>query len=58
MKIVSLFIIDNSDELIRSVFAKLSSNAGQIMVPLDNYNGDGDYGFGKKFEWCEDKYGI
>ncbi|NNK55461.1 MAG: hypothetical protein HKO97_12950, partial [Flavobacteriaceae bacterium] len=37
---------------------KFSSNGGQIMVPLDNYKGEGDYGFGKKFGWCEDKYGI
>ena len=28
------------------------------MVPLDDYRGNGDYGFGKKFGWCEDKYGI
>jgi predicted 3-demethylubiquinone-9 3-methyltransferase (glyoxalase superfamily) len=55
---VSLFIIDNSDELIQTIFAKLSSNGGQIMVPLNNYSGEGDYGFGKKFGWCEDKYGI
>ncbi len=55
---VSLFIIDNSDELIQTIFEKLSSNGGQIMVPLDNYKGEGDYGFGKKFGWCEDKYGI
>jgi len=27
------------------------------MVPLDNYD-SGDYGFGKKFGWCADKYGI
>ncbi|NNF32421.1 MAG: VOC family protein [Flavobacteriaceae bacterium] len=55
---VSLFIIDDSDELIQTIFEKLSSNGGQIMVPLDNYKGEGDYGFGKKFGWCEDKYGI
>ena len=55
---VSIFIIDNSDEMIQTLFDKLSSNGGQIMVPLDNYKGEGDYGFGKKFGWCEDKYGI
>ena len=55
---VSLFIIDNSDELMQALFEKLSSNGGQVMVPLDNYKGEGDYGFGKKFGWCEDKYGI
>ncbi|QBA63989.1 VOC family protein [Muriicola soli] len=55
---VSLLIIDSSDEVIQTIFEKLSSNGGQIMVPLDNYKGEGDYGFGKKFGWCEDKYGI
>jgi predicted 3-demethylubiquinone-9 3-methyltransferase (glyoxalase superfamily) len=44
--------------VIKTLFEKLSSNGGQVMVPLDNYEGDGDYGFGKKFGWCQDKYGI
>ncbi|MEL6824591.1 MAG: VOC family protein [Calditrichota bacterium] len=44
--------------MIQILFEKLSSNGGQIMVPLDDYKGEGDYGFGKKFGWCEDKYGI
>lgn len=55
---VSLFISDNSDVLIQTLFEKLSSNGGQVMVPLDSYEGDGDYGFGNKFGWCQDKYGI
>ncbi len=55
---VSLLISDDSEELIQTLFEKLSSNGGQIMVPLDDYKGEGDYGFGKKFGWCEDKYGI
>ncbi|KAA3625439.1 MAG: VOC family protein [Flavobacterium sp.] len=55
---VSIFISDNSDELIQTFFEKLSSDGGQVMVPLDNYEGDGDYGFGKKFGWCQDKFGI
>jgi len=55
---VSILIIDTSDALIQTIFEKLSSNGGQIMVPLDSYEGEGDYGFGKKFGWCEDKYGI
>lgn len=55
---VSIFITDNSNVLIQTVFEKLSSNGGQIMVPLDNYAGEGDYGFGKKFGWCEDQYGV
>jgi predicted 3-demethylubiquinone-9 3-methyltransferase (glyoxalase superfamily) len=55
---VSLFISDNSEDVILTLFEKLSSNDGQVMVPLANYHGDGDYGFGKKFGWCQDKYGI
>lgn len=55
---VSLFISDSSEDLIQSLFDKLSANGGQVMVPLDDYKGEGDYGFGKKFGWCEDKYGI
>jgi len=54
---VSILIMDNSNDLIESLFEKLSSN-GQVMIPLDNYKGEGDYGFGKKLGWCEDKYGI
>ena len=55
---VSILISDNDEALIESLFEKLSSNGGQIMVPLDNYHGEGDYGFGEKFGWCADKYGI
>lgn len=55
---VSLFISDESDNVIQTLFEKISSNGGQIMVPLDNYKGEGDYGFGKKFGWCQDTYGI
>ena len=55
---VSLFISDNSEDVIQTLFEKLVSNDGQEMVPLDDYKGEGDYGFGKKFGWCQDKYGI
>ncbi|MEQ8358063.1 MAG: VOC family protein [Cytophagales bacterium] len=55
---VSIFISDKSEDLIQTLFEKLSSKGGQIMVPLDDYKGEEDYGFGKKFGWCEDKYGI
>ena len=51
-------IIHYSDDMIQSIFEKLSSDDGQVMVPLDDYQGVGDYGFGKKFGWCQDKYGI
>lgn len=54
---VSLFVDSNSENEIETLFQKLSSNGGQVMVPLDNYD-SGDYGFGKKFGWCADKYGI
>lgn len=54
---VSLFVTCNSEKEIDNLFQKLSSNGGQVMVPLDNYK-SGDYGFGEKFGWCEDKYGI
>ncbi len=54
---VSLFVECTTEQEIETLFEKLSSNGGQIMVPLDNYD-SGDYGFGKKFGWCEDKYGI
>jgi predicted 3-demethylubiquinone-9 3-methyltransferase (glyoxalase superfamily) len=55
---VSLFVSCNAEDEIQTLFEELSSNGGQVMVPLDNYHGEGDYGFGKKFGWCEDKYGI
>jgi len=54
---VSLFVECNSETEIQTLFETLSSNGGQVMVPLDNYD-SGDYGFGKKFGWCEDQYGI
>jgi predicted 3-demethylubiquinone-9 3-methyltransferase (glyoxalase superfamily) len=54
---VSLFIECDSENEIQTLFEALSSNGGQVMVPLANYR-SGDYGFGEKFGWCEDKYGI
>ena len=55
---VSLFVDYTSEDEIQTFFYALSSNGGQIMVPFDNYAGEGDYGFGKKFGWFEDQYGI
>ncbi|WP_306640162.1 VOC family protein [Sanyastnella coralliicola] len=55
---VSLFVSDNSETLIQSLFEKIESHGGQVMVPLDDYKGEGDYGFGKKFGWVQDKYGV
>jgi len=54
---ISLFVECSSENEIQSLFEKLSSNGGQIMMPLDKYDA-GDYGFGQKFGWCADKYGI
>jgi len=54
---VSLFVDCDTAEEIESIFESLSSNGGQVMVPLDDY-GEENYGFGEKFGWCEDKYGI
>ena len=46
---VSIFVSENSSDLIQTLFEKLSSNGGQVMVPLDDYKWEGDYGFGEKF---------
>ncbi len=54
---VSIFLECSSENDIDIFFEKLSSNGGKVMVPLENYE-TGDYGFGKKFGWCEDKFGV
>lgn len=54
---VSLFVDCDAEEEIKSLFEKLSSDGGKVMIPLDNYESE-NYGFGKMFGWCEDKYGI
>lgn len=54
---VSIFIESDSEKEIDNLYKELSSNGGMVMVPLDNYD-TGDYGFGKKFGWCQDKYGV
>lgn len=54
---VSLFVDCDSENEIQSLWDGLTSNGGKIMIPLDNYGTD-NYGFGKKFGWCEDIYGI
>ena len=55
---VSLFVSCNTDHEIHTLFEELSSNGGWIMVAIANYKCSGDYGFGIKFGWCEDKYVI
>ena len=54
---VSQFISSDSESTLKSIFKHLSENGGKVMIPLDNYESD-NYGFGKLFRWCEDKYGI
>lgn len=53
---VSIFIESQSESEIVSLFKELSAG-GQVKIPLDSYE-TGDYGFGKKFGWCADKYGV
>ena len=36
---VSIYIIRSSEKLINTLFEKISSNKGQIMVPLEDYKG-------------------
>lgn len=54
---VSIFVECHTEKEITTLFEALSSNGGKIMIPLDSYE-TGTYGFGKKFGWCEDRYGI
>ena len=54
---VSIFVACNSEEDISSLFEQLSSNGGKVFMPLDHYD-LGEYAFGKKFGWCEDRFGI
>ena len=54
---VSIYIESASEAELQSYFEKLSGNGGMVMVPFDSYE-TGDYGFGKKYGWCQDAYGI
>ena len=54
---VSLFVDCDSVSEIETLFEKLSSNGGQVMIPLGDYSTD-NYSSGKKFGWCADRYGI
>jgi len=54
---VSIFVDCSSESEIDTLFEALSSKGGLVMIPLDNYE-DENYGFGKKFGWCQDRYGI
>ena len=54
---ISIFIESTSEDELQGYFEKLSGNGGMVMVPFDSYE-TGDYGFGKKYGWCQDPYGI
>ena len=54
---VSIYVDSKSESELQTLFDALSSNGGQIMVPFDSYE-TGDYGFGEKYGWCADKYGV
>ncbi|NKI32256.1 VOC family protein [Croceivirga thetidis] len=54
---VSIYIESDSEAELVGYFDKLSGNGGMVMVPFDSYE-EGDYGFGKKYGWCQDSYGI
>jgi len=53
---VSIFVDCDTEEETEFLFEQLSAN-GKVMIPLGNYQTD-NYGFGKKFGWCEDKFGV
>lgn len=53
---ISIFVDCSTEDEIDHLFEKLSQE-GPIMVPLDDYGTD-NYGFGKKFGWCADRYGV
>ena len=48
---MSLFVECESEEEIRRLYSALS-NAGQVLMPLD------DYGFSKQFGWVNDRFGV
>jgi len=54
---VSIFIESREEAELQTYFDRLSTNGGMVMVPFDSYD-TGDYGFGQKFGWCQDRYGI
>lgn len=54
---ISILVECYSDDEITTLFEQLSSNQGKVLMPLDHYD-LGEYAFGKKFGWCEDRYGI
>lgn len=55
---VSILIKDDSEKLIQSLYEALSADGGMVLMPLDDYQNEGDYGFGKQFGWVQDRYGV
>ena len=50
--------IDQIDpDFYTSVVASINAGIDMVMVPFDSYE-TGDYGVGKKFGWCADRYGV
>jgi predicted 3-demethylubiquinone-9 3-methyltransferase (glyoxalase superfamily) len=48
---MSLFVTCRTEQDIDRVAGALS-DGGEFLMPLDNY------GFGRKFAWVKDKYGV
>lgn len=48
---MSLFVECDSEAELDRVFAALS-DGGKVLMPL------GNYGFSKKFGWCDDRFGV
>lgn len=53
---VSFYIDCETKEEVDALFEALS-DGGQVMIPLGNYSND-NYGFGKWFGWCADRFGV
>ena len=54
---VSIFVQSDNENEVQTLFEKLSSDGGMVMLPLADY-GTSEYGLGKKLGWCQDKYGV
>ena len=48
---VSLFVECQDEAELEKLFAELSGE-GRVLMPL------GDYGFSRRFGWCNDRYGV
>src|SRR5688500_10718138 len=48
---VSLFVECKDEAELEQLFAELSRD-GRVLMPLN------DYGFSRRFGWCDDRYGV